>query len=262
MVGQGRVVAVTGAGSGIGRAVAARLAAAGETVIAIGRRSAPLTSLASQISQAPAADRASAGQDGGLVLPLPMDVADPAAPGRLRAVVDERFGRLDALVNCAGLARFARLETADLHDFDRMLAVNVRAPAALIQALLPALTEAGGSVVNVTSIGGVLAMPGRSFYGASKAAVNSITRSLARELAPRIRVNAVVPGPVDTPMYDDLGLGFEETESLRKSLLDSTPMARFGTPDDVAVWVCALADPRQSGWITGALLTVDGGRSV
>lgn len=263
MVGQGRVVAVTGAGSGIGRAVAARLAAAGDTVIAIGRRPVPLTSLASQMSQVPpAAGRAGGGEDGSLVLPLPMDVADPAAPERLCALVAERFGRLDALVNCAGLARFARLETADLHDFDRMLAVNVRAPAALIQALLPALTEAGGSVVNVTSVGGVLAMPGRAFYGASKAAINSLTRSLARELAPRIRVNAVVPGPVDTPMYDDLGLGSEETESLRKTLLGTTPMARFGTPDDVALWVCALVDPKQSGWITGALLTVDGGRSA
>lgn len=266
MVGQGLVVAVTGAGSGIGRAVAVRLAAAGGTVIAIGRRPGPLASLASPASQMakapPAADQVSGGEDGGLVLPLPMDVADPAAPERLRAFVAERFGRLDALVNCAGLARFARLETADLDDFDRMMAVNVRAPAALTQALLPALIEAGGSVVNVTSVGGVLAMPGRSFYGASKAAVNSLTRSLARELAPQVRVNAVVPGPVDTPMYDDLGLDSEEVESLRKTLLDSTPMARFAAPDEVAVWVCALVDPKQSGWITGALLAVDGGRSA
>jgi NAD(P)-dependent dehydrogenase (short-subunit alcohol dehydrogenase family) len=233
MAGQNRVVVVTGAGSGIGRAVAARLAAAGESVIAVGRRVEPL-----------------------------MDVTDPAAPARLRAFVQERFGRLDGLVNCAGLARFARLEAADLGDLDRMVAVNLRAPAALIQTLLPALTEARGSVVNVTSIGGVVAMPGRSLYGASKAAINSLTRSLARELAPDVRVNAVVPGPVDTPMYDDLGLGSEETASLRKALVDSTPMARFGLPEEVARWACALLDPKSSGWITGVLFTVDGGRSV
>lgn len=250
MADQDRVVAVTGAGSGIGRAVAGRLAEAGETVIAIGRRPEPLASLV--------ADHG----DGGTVLPVPMDVAEPAAPERLHALVRERFGRLDGLVNCAGLARFARLEAADLGDLDRMLAVNLRAPAALIQALLPALTEARGSVVNVTSIGGVLAMPGRSLYGASKAALNSLTRSLARELAPGVRVNAVVPGPVDTPMYDDLGLGPEETDGLRKTLLDSTPMARFGQPADVATWVCALLDPKRSGWTTGALFTVDGGRSA
>lgn len=250
MADQNRVVAVTGAGSGIGRAVAAQLAAAGESVIAIGRRAGPLTSLAAEQA------------DGAGVLPLPMNVADPAAPERLRDLVQERFGRLDGLVNCAGLARFARLEAADLGDLDQMLAVNLRAPAALIQGLLPALTESRGSVVNVTSIGGVVAMPGRSFYGASKAAINSLTRSLARELAPDVRVNAVVPGPVDTPMYDDLGLGSEETESLRKTLMDSTPMARFGLPDDVARWACALLDPKWSGWITGALFTVDGGRAT
>ncbi|MDX3659638.1 SDR family NAD(P)-dependent oxidoreductase [Streptomyces sp. ID05-26A] len=253
MADQGGVVAVTGAGSGIGRAVAEQLAAAGDTVIAIGRRPEPLASLAASPDT---------GTDRGTVVPLPMDVADPEAPQRLRDLVQHRFGRLDGLVNCAGLARFARLDTADLGDLDRMLAVNLRAPAALIQALLPALTETRGSVVNVTSIGGVVAMPGRSLYGASKAAINSLTRSLARELAPDVRVNAVVPGPVDTPMYDDLGLGAEETESLRAGLLASTPMARFGRPGDVATWVCALLDPERSGWITGALLTVDGGRSV
>uniref|UniRef100_S5TM93 3-oxoacyl-[acyl-carrier protein] reductase n=1 Tax=uncultured bacterium esnapd6 TaxID=1366613 RepID=S5TM93_9BACT len=254
MADQGGVVAVTGAGSGIGRAVAEQLATAGDTVIAIGRRPELLASLA--------AAQPDGDTDRGTVVPLPMDVVDPSAPERLRDLVRERFGRLDGLVNCAGLARFARLEAADLGDFDRMLAVNLRAPAALIQALLPALIETRGSVVNVTSIGGVLAMPGRSLYGASKAAINSLTRSLARELAPDVRVNAVVPGPVDTPMYDDLGLDAEETESLRAGLLDSTPMARFGQPGDVATWVCALLDPKRSGWITGTLLTVDGGRSV
>lgn len=248
MGGHGWVVAVTGAGTGIGRAVAERLAAAGETVVAVGRRPAPLESLG---RNAP-----------GAVVPVPLDVTEPAAPARLRDAVLDRFGQLDGLVNCAGLARFAPLASADLADFDRMLGVNVRAPAALVQAFLPALTEAGGSVVNVTSVGGVLAMPSRSLYGASKAAVNSLTRSLAHELAPRVRVNAVVPGPVDTPMYDDLGLGAEDTETLRAALLSSTPMKRFGRPDEVAGFVCALLDPELSGWVTGALVTVDGGRSA
>lgn len=244
------VVVVTGAGSGIGRAVARRLLAAGDTVVAVGRRAAPLRSLA---SEAPDPDA---------VVAVPMDVTDATAPARLSALVRERFGRLDGLVNCAGLARFAPLESACLDDLDRMLAVNLRAPASLIQAMLPALTEAGGSVVNVTSVGGVLAMPGRAFYGASKAAVNSLTRSLARELAPRVRVNAVVPGPVETPMYEDLGLTPAQTESLRAGLLGSTPMARFGRAEEVARWVHLLLDRELSGWVTGALLAVDGGRSA
>ncbi|MER7004775.1 SDR family oxidoreductase [Dactylosporangium sp. NPDC000555] len=244
------IVAVTGAGSGIGRAVAERLLSSGDTVVAVGRRAALLDTLA---AAAPA---------DGAVVPVPMDITDPAAPERLRTLVAERFGRLDGLVNCAGLARFAPLESARLDDLDRMLAVNLRAPAALIQALLPALVEGRGSVVNVTSVGGVLAMPGRSFYGATKAAINSLTRSLARELAPRVRVNAIVPGPVDTPMYDDLGLAPAQTRALRDGLLDSTPMARFGRPDEVARWVQTLLDRDMSGWVTGALIAVDGGRSV
>jgi NAD(P)-dependent dehydrogenase (short-subunit alcohol dehydrogenase family) len=260
MAGRDWVVMVTGAGSGIGRAVAEQLLATGRTVVAVGRRAAPLASLAPPAS--PGGPGGSDPAEPDAVLPVPLDITDPAAPAHLRELVRDRFGRLDGLVNCAGLARFAPLESADLGDLDRMLAVNLRAPVAMIQALLPELVRGRGSVVNVTSVGGVLAMPGRSLYGASKAAINSLTRSLARELAPGVRVNAVVPGPVDTPMYDDLGLGPEDTETLRTGLRQSTPMARFGRPQEVAWWVCTLLDPERSGWVTGALVPVDGGRSA
>ncbi|UPK75790.1 SDR family oxidoreductase [Nocardioidaceae bacterium SCSIO 66511] len=249
----GATVAVTGASSGIGRAVACRLAAAGATVLAVARRGDELAAVA---------DTYPDGGGDGLVVPVVADVTDPDTPPRLREIVDQRSDRLDGLVNCAGLARFASIDAADLADLDRMLAVNVRAPAALVQALLPALRAAGGSVVNVTSIGGVVAMPNRALYGASKAAANSLTRSLAHELAPDVRVNAVVPGAVDTPMYADLGLDEQHTATLREGLLRTTPMGRFGQPDDVARYVCMLLDPSVSGWVTGALATVDGGRSA
>jgi len=246
----GGTALVTGAGSGIGRSVAARLAASGHDVVAVGRRPAPL------------ADLAAAHLGPGSVTPLAADVTAPGVPAELRDAVLDRFGGLDALVHCAGLARFAPLATADLDDLDRMLAVNVRAPAALVQAFLPELTAAGGCVVVVTSIGGLLAMPGRSLYGASKAAVNSLVRSLAHELAPQVRVNAIVPGAVETPMYDDVGLEPSAVADLRASLLSTTPMGRFGRPDEVAGWVSTLLDPALSGWVTGALVTVDGGRSA
>jgi NAD(P)-dependent dehydrogenase (short-subunit alcohol dehydrogenase family) len=190
-----------------------------------------------------------------------VDVTRPGAPDRVVGAAVARFGAVHGLVNNAGLARFAPLEKASDEDFERLLATNVRAPAALIRAALPYLRQERGAVVNVSSVGGVLAMPGRSYYGASKAALNSLTRSLARELAPEVRVNAVLPGPVDTPMWNDLGLDAEQAAALRSSLLAATPMRRFGRPDEVATWVCCLLDPEISGWVTGALITVDGGRT-
>ncbi|MFC7721131.1 SDR family NAD(P)-dependent oxidoreductase [Nonomuraea recticatena] len=243
---QGRSVVITGAGTGIGRAIAERALKEGALVTAVGRRRAALEELATD----------------GPAQAVPEDVAAPGAADRIVRAAVERFGALHGVVNNAGLARFGRLEEADLEEFDRMLAVNVRAPAELIRCALPHLRAVGGAVVNVSSVGGVLSMPGRSCYGASKAALNSLTRSLARELAPEVRVNAVLPGPVDTPMWQELGLTPEGTRDLRENLLSATPMGRFGTGEEIARWVCQLLDPDLAGWITGALVPVDGGRTT
>lgn len=252
----GKAVIVTGAGSGIGRAVAAALGTAGAYVGLVGRREAPLQEVAAEIC---------AGRDGEeepRCLALPADVGDPDAVLRAVDAVLRRFGRLDGVVNNAGLARFSPIDRADLSEFEGMLDANLRGPVHVIRAGLPALREHRGAIVNVSSVGGVLAMPGRSLYGATKAALNSLTRSLARELAPDVRVNAVLPGPVDTPMYDDLGLGPEEVARLRSNLLAGTPMGRFATPEEIAPWVCTLLDGEVSGWVTGALVAVDGGRTA
>nr|AGS49565.1 short-chain dehydrogenase/reductase SDR [uncultured bacterium esnapd9] len=243
----GRTVIVTGAGTGMGRAITEHLLARGANVAAVGRREAALRELT--------------GCGGERVEVIATDITRPGSAEQVVAAVIARFGTVHGLVNNAGLARFAPLETASDEDFDGLLATNVRAPAALIRAALPHLRVERGAVVNVSSVGGVLAMPGRSFYGASKAALNSLTRSLARELAPDVRVNAVLPGPVDTPMWDNMGLDAGQSASLRSSLLAATPMARFGEPAEVAGWVCGLLDPDFSGWITGALIPVDGGRT-
>ncbi|QNE17029.1 SDR family oxidoreductase [Kribbella qitaiheensis] len=242
-----RSIIVTGAGSGIGRAIARHLARNGALVTIAGRREAALKETADGIDE-----------------PVQIISADVGAPGGAEEIIAcavDRFGRLDGVVNNAGLARFGAIDEIDPDELDAMWAVNVRGPAAMIRCALPQLRENAGSVVNVSSVAGVLSMPGRSFYGASKAALNSLTRSLARELAPGVRINAVLPGPVDTPMWEELGLTEEQTGTLRENLLAGTPMARFGEGDEVARWVSNLLDPDFSGWITGALIPVDGGRT-
>jgi NAD(P)-dependent dehydrogenase (short-subunit alcohol dehydrogenase family) len=167
---------------------------------------------------------------------------------------------MDGLVNSAGVARFASLTDADDDDVRRLFEVNFMAIFRLIRACADQLRAARGSVVNVTSIGGMVAMPHRSAYGAIKAAANHLTRSLARELAPDVRVNAVAPGAVDTPIYADLGLGPAARASLREQMVCTTPLGRMGTGSEVASWICQLLDPRSS-WVTGSIVVVDGGRS-
>lgn len=244
----GLAVVVTGAGSGIGRSVAECLTAAGAGVTAVGRRAAPLAELA-----------ADAGQ---MVHPVAADVAEPGAAERIVTAALARFGRLDAVVNNAGLARFGALEDTADEDFLAMLRVNVWAPAEMIRYAIPHLRKNSGAVVNVSSVGGVLSMPERSCYGASKAALNSLTRSLARELAPEIRVNAILPGPVDTPMWYETGLSDSERRELARKLTEATPLRRFGRGEEIGRWVCALVDPEMAGWMTGALIPLDGGRTA
>lgn len=244
----GRTVIVTGAGTGIGRAVVERVLSQDGNVVVVGRRESALRELASNLDE----ER---------IAVIAADITSTGMAQRVTSAATARFGAIHGLVNNAGLARFAPLESASDEDFEQMLAVNVRAPAMLIRAALPHLREGNGSVVNVSSVGGHLAMPGRSFYGAGKAALNSLTRSLARELAPHVRVNAVMPGPVSTPMWDDMGLDAADSDALRSGLLAATPLGRFGRSDEVATWVCNLLDPHISDWVTGALIPVDGGRT-
>ncbi|MEV7618392.1 glucose 1-dehydrogenase [Streptomyces sp. NPDC089799] len=244
----GKSVVITGAATGIGRGIAESVLKAGADVTVVGRREEPLRELADLY--------------GPSVAVVAEDVSAPGAAERIVAAATGRFGRLDAVVNNAGLARFGPIEESGPELFDAMFAVNVRAPAELIRCALPQLRAHGGSVVNISSVGAVLSMPGRAFYGATKAAVNSLTRSLARELAPDVRVNAVLPGPVDTPMWNETGLDAADTGKLRAGLLSSTPMGRFGEAGEIGRWVCLLLDTELSGWVTGALVPVDGGRTA
>ncbi len=245
----GQVIVVTGAGTGTGRATAVEAAVRGARLVVVGRRRCLLDETAH-----------ACGAHGATPMILAMDVTLAEAPAQIVDAVACRFGRIDGLVNNAGLARFCALEGSRDEDILAMLAVNLLAPLRLIRAAAGTLRAAGGAVVNVSSIGGVVATPGRAAYGATKAALNHLTRSLARELAPDIRVNAVLPGAVDTPMYDDLGLDATTAVRLKDEMIRTTPAGRMGRPDEVARWICHLLD-RQNAWVTGSLVTIDGGRS-
>jgi NAD(P)-dependent dehydrogenase (short-subunit alcohol dehydrogenase family) len=245
-------VILTGAGSGLGRGTALALAGKGWRMALVGRRQAAL------LATRDAALAVGAAPDDCLVVAA--DVTDRCGPDRVVMRTLDAFGQIDALVNNAGLARFAPLDRADPAHAVQMLQTNLLAPAALIERASQPLRRARGVVINIGSIGGLLATPARSYYGASKAALHHLTRSLARELAPEVRVNAVLPGAIDTEMYDDLALSPDRVAALREDLIRTTPLGRMGTPQDVVPWIELMLGPA-GRWMTGTMLVVDGGRS-
>jgi NAD(P)-dependent dehydrogenase (short-subunit alcohol dehydrogenase family) len=248
----GQTVAVTGAGSGLGRALSVRLAADDTRLLLIGRRPERLRRTRE--------DCLAGGGKAGDIVVLPIDVGDPGAAAAVADAAVTAFDGLDALVNNAAQATFGALESTCIDTFARLLQVDLIAPAALVRATAPLLRRSGGTVVNVGSIGGLLSVPGRSYYGAAKAGLHHLTRSLAKELAPEIRVNAVLPGAVDTEMYGELGIDDDAVARLRDEMVRTTPLGRMGRPEDVVPWIVMLLGPA-AAWMTGSLLVVDGGRS-
>jgi NAD(P)-dependent dehydrogenase (short-subunit alcohol dehydrogenase family) len=244
-----KTILITGAGSGIGAATAVRAATEGARVALVGRRSGALAETADAIRR----------QGGRPALVVAADLTEPSEVDVAASTVLDEFGGLDGLVNNAGIGRFAPIADAEAKDLQYMFDLHVRGPVQLIQWCLPSLRARSGSIVNVSSVAGDLAAPNRSFYGATKAAMNHLTRSLAIELAPKVRVNAILPGPVDTPIYDRVGMSPETMRKFRADLEAMTPLGRFGRPDEVAGWVCRLLDDDAS-WVTGVLLPIDGGR--
>lgn len=234
-----RVVVVTGAGSGIGRVTAQAFAAQGDQVVLVGRRLEPLVAT-------------------GVGEPLAADVAEV---DRIAEFVRSRYGRLDVLVNSAGIVRGGPLGSVTASDVSDVLATNLVAPVMLTQAVLP-LMATGSVVVNVSTAIGQRGWAGNSVYAASKAALDTLTRSWAVELAPRgVRVVAVAPGAIATPIAVNQGWSPEKIAEVRKWQIEHTPLGRVGDPAEVAWAIVALASA-DAGFVTGAVLPVDGGAIV
>lgn len=240
---------ITGASSGIGRELALSLAAQGRGLVLVARRNEALAATRKEC--------VAAGLSARHCLAVNADISEAGSGQYVVERTLEAFSGITALVNNAGMARFGRF---DREAAAQMFDTNVIGPAELTEAAHPQLRRSRGTVVNIGSIGGLLALPGRAGYGASKAAINHLTRSLARQYAPEVRVNAVVPGAVDTEMYDNVGLDDADVDALRAEMVRTTPLGRMGRPRDVVPWIEMLLGPA-AGWMTGALIVVDGGRS-
>tara|TARA_R110000868_G_scaffold410649_1_gene699382 strand:+ start:15439 stop:16242 length:804 start_codon:yes stop_codon:yes gene_type:complete len=250
---QGKVAVVTGGSGGLGAAICQRLAEAGACVV-VGYNSSqqPAEELAEQLPVLPAHT---------LDIPhcaLAAPVTDSSAMKVLAELVRERYGRCDLLVNCAGTTRYCPHDDLDGLDdelIDRILATNVRGPFAATRAFKTLLQESGaGLVVNISSIAAVTAMGSNVIYCASKAAVDNMTKSLARALAPGIRVVSVSPGLADTDFVKQMD------QSWRDEQCERTPLKRLAAPEEVADAVIAAASFMT--FTTGVVLPVDGGRPL
>lgn len=246
-----KVVIVTGASSGIGKAAAALFAENGSKVIALGRNQKELDDL-----------RASVSANSGEVKVQLADMREHSQIDRIVSEVVANFGQIDVLVNSAGIIKNGTIENTTLDDWDKMMTVNLRSVFYLTQKCVPHITEQTGSIVNVSSVAGTRAFPNVLAYCVSKAAVDQFTRCTALELAAKgIRVNAVNPGVVVTNLHSRGGMDDESYAAFLEHSKDTHPLGRPGNASEIAELIYFLASEKAS-WITGATYAIDGGRAL
>jgi NAD(P)-dependent dehydrogenase (short-subunit alcohol dehydrogenase family) len=242
---QGKTAVVTGGNSGIGYASAAKLKAKGANVIITGRSEERVSKAAEELG----------------VRGIVADVTSLDAIDNLVNEVKESHGNVDVLFVNAGIFTPAPVGQITEEVYDSQFNINFKGAVFTVEKFLPILNE-GASVINLSSINAYTGMPNTAIYAATKAAMNSYTRTAATELAPRkIRVNAVNPGPVQTPIFGKTGMPEEQLNGFAAAMQERIPLKRFGQPEDIANVVAFLASDEAS-FITGSEYNVDGGMNV
>jgi NAD(P)-dependent dehydrogenase (short-subunit alcohol dehydrogenase family) len=243
-----KIAIVTGAGSGIGRAAAMRFAREGARVTVVDRSDEQVDEVVAAIQRA-----------GGQALGAVADVTVDAEVGRVVEMTTEAAGRLDVLVNCAGVTAFGTVADSPATELDQVLAINLRSIWTVSRACVSHLRRGGGAIVNMASITGIVGAPGMAAYATSKGAIITLTRTLALEVAEAaIRVNCICPASIDTPMLQASFERLDDPDVARARNIKRHPLGRLGTPEDVANLALFLASDEAS-FITGGTYVIDGG---
>ena len=241
---KGKTAVITGANSGIGLATAHEFYAQGAKVFITGRKSAAIKEAAESIGKEVVAIRA--------------DQSDLGDTDELVQTVKEQAGQVDVLFINAGVAKFLPIDAIDEKTFDEMMDINFKGAFFTLQKFLPILKD-GASVIFLSSISSTVAMQGSSVYSASKAALSILAKVAANELAHRkIRVNIVSPGPINTPIFEKMGLPEEQLTAFASSIQEKIPLKKFGEAQDIGKLVSFLAS-EESTFITGSDYIIDGG---
>jgi NAD(P)-dependent dehydrogenase (short-subunit alcohol dehydrogenase family) len=246
-----KVIVVTGATSGIGRATAEAFARSGASLVAVGRNEAALAELERSV-------RAT----GGTLATLAADVTSDGGPAAIVGAAKERFGAIDVLVNAAGIITTGTLEATTDEMWDRMMSINLRAVFRLMREAAPHIAARKGSIVNVSSVNGLRSFAGVLAYNVSKAAVDQLTRCAALEMAPLgVRVNAVNPGVTVTNLHRRSGMSEADYAAFLERSKTTHPLGRPGRPEEVAEVILFLASDR-AVYLTGETIPIDGGRHL